>query len=236
VNDAFVRQNWPDGNALGQRIELSSGPREIVGVVASTYEFGVDDEPPPIMYLPALQRAPRSVTLVAKGADVAALNRAVRERVARVDPRLPLYGVSSMRQLVVDVQRGDAIMARLLTIFAGVALLMAVLGVYGVMSYGVTQRVQEVGIRMALGAHAGDVQRLIVRQGSVLTLAGLLGGLVLALAGARFLAAFLYGVSPFDVATFGIVVLALGAAAVAACYFPARRASRVDPLVALRNG
>jgi predicted permease len=236
VNEEFVRQNWPDGNALGQRIELSSGPREIVGVVETTYEWGGDNEPPPIMYLPALQRAPRSFTLVAKADDVALMNRAVRERVARVDPRLPLYDVSSMRQVVAEQERGDSIMARLLAIFAGVALLMAVLGVYGVMSYGVAQRVQEVGIRMALGARAGDVQRLIVRQGSTLTVVGVFIGLLLAVAGARFLAAFLYGVSPFDVATFATVVFALAAAALAACYFPARRASRVDPLIALRSG
>jgi putative ABC transport system permease protein len=236
VNEQFVRENFAEGDGLGQRIQLSSGPREIVGVVANTYEFGPDEEPPAIMYLPALQRAPRSLTIVAQGDDVAALNRAVRERVTRVDPRLPLYDVSSMRQLVVERERGDSIMARLLAIFAGVALLMAVLGVYGVMSYGVTQRTQEVGIRMALGARAGDVQRLIVRQGSVLAIVGLVIGLLLALAGARSLAAFLYGVSPFDLATFVVVVLALGIAALAACYFPARRASRVDPLVALRNG
>ena len=139
-----------------------------------------------------------------------------------------------MRQIIDENSRGDSIMARLLAIFAGVALLMAVLGVYGVMSYGVTQRVQEVGIRMALGAQPGDVRRLIVRQGLVLAVIGLVIGIGLALGVARFLAAFLYGVSPFDAATFGFVSIALGGAALAACYFPARRASRVDPILVLR--
>jgi predicted permease len=235
VNEAFARLNWPEGTALGARIELSSGAREIVGVVRDTYDFGGDDEPPPMMYLPALQRAPRSLTLVASGTDLAVINQGVRQRVAEVDPRLPLFAVSSMAQIIDEQERGDSIMAKLLAVFAGIALLMAVLGVYGVVSYSVTQRVQEVGIRMALGARATDVQRLIVRQGTALASVGLLVGLVLALIGARFLAAFLFGVSPFDLATCAIVTGVLGCSAVVACYLPARRASRVDPLVALRN-
>jgi hypothetical protein len=100
VNEAFARLNWPEGTALGARIELSSGAREIVGVVRDTYDFGGDDEPPPMMYLPALQRAPRSLTLVASGTDLAVINQGVRQRVAEVDPRLPLFAVSSMAQII----------------------------------------------------------------------------------------------------------------------------------------
>lgn len=126
-------------------------------------------------------------------------------------------------------------MTRLLSIFAAMALVLAILGVYGVMAYNVAQRTQEVGVRMAIGAQPPDILRLVVRQGSALAALGIAVGLALALAVSRFLAAFLYGVSPFDPLTFAFVSLALFVAAIVACYLPATRATRVDPVVALRT-
>ncbi|HSJ10779.1 MAG TPA: ABC transporter permease [Longimicrobiales bacterium] len=235
VNEAFVRRHWPGGDSpIGQRIELATGPREIVGVVADTREWGADEEAPAMLYVPVLQRPARSLSIVSRSSDVAAATRAVRAAIASVDPRLPLYGVSTMAENVADAQEANAIMARLLGIFAGIAVLMAVLGVYGVMSYSVAQRTQEVGVRMALGAGGQDIVRLIVRQGSVLALAGIAGGLLGALVVSRFLAAFLFGVSPFDAATFAGVSVILGGAAILACWIPALRATRVDPAIALR--
>jgi putative ABC transport system permease protein len=235
VNQRFERRHWPAGSAIGQRVQLSSSQHEIVGVVADTHEWGASQEPPAMMYLSALQVPAPSMTLVARGPSDELARGWIRTVVGSIDPTLPLYGVSTMRQNVRNAQQPTAILSGMLAIFAGIAVLMAVLGVYGVMSYTVAQRTQEVGIRMALGAESKQVIALLVRQGATLAAFGILGGLVLALIAARFLAAFLFGVSPFDAVTFGGVAAALGAAAVVACWLPARRATRIDPLTALRT-
>jgi putative ABC transport system permease protein len=166
--------------------------------------------------------------------DPAALADALRAEVSALDPELPIYQIATMTEILDREGQGDLIMVRLLTVFAVVALVMALMGVYGVMAYNVAQRTQEVGIRMALGARTDDIVGLIVRRGVLLAGLGLAAGLLLALATARFLAAFLFGLSPFDLPTFAAVTAALGVAALVACYVPARRAARVDPIVALR--
>jgi putative ABC transport system permease protein len=235
VNEAFARRHWPEGGAIGRRIVLSSGPLEIVGVVGDTRDFGPEDEAPPIIYVSALQRGYRELSLVVRSTlDPAAAVAAIRAEVSALDPDLPLYAVSTMPQVIERSLGGDTIMVKLLAVFGAFALVLAILGVYGVMAYSVTQRTQELGIRLALGAQRGDIVRMIVRQAAVLTAIGLACGLVVAFGTARQLSAFLFGVSPFDLGTFLLVPAMLAGAALAAAFLPARRATRIDPVDALR--
>jgi putative ABC transport system permease protein len=236
VNEAFVRRHFADGEAIGRGVVLSTGVREVVGVVGDTRDSGPDSEPEPVMYTPAAQAAQRTLTLALRTTGTpGSVAEPLRHELALLDPRLPLYRTSSMEEIVRAWNEGNIVMARLLGVFAGMALLLAVIGVYGVMAYNVTQRTREVGIRMALGAERRDIVRLIVRQGAALAVAGLVAGLLFALATARFLASFLFGISPFDPLTFAAVTAALAAAALVASWVPARRATRVDPVVALRD-
>jgi predicted permease len=235
VNEAFARRHWPEGEAIGRRIELASGTREIVGVIADTRDFGPDDDAEPSMFIPALQRGYRDLSwAVRTDMETAAAAARIRAEIAALDPELPLFRVSVMPDIIAQNMAGDMIMVKLLGVFALIALVLAVLGVYGVMAYNVTQRTQEMGIRMALGAQRSDIVRMVVRQAAVLAGIGLVGGLAVALGTARFLAAFLHGVSPFDLTTFVLVPLALGTAALVAAIVPARRATRIDPVDALR--
>jgi putative ABC transport system permease protein len=158
----------------------------------------------------------------------------MRQAIAGIDSRLPVFNVRTMQQVIVDSSSDTRFEAELLGIFAGLALLLAAIGIYGVMSYLVAQRTQELGIRMALGAQPLDVLRLVLARGVVLTLAGLAIGLVAAFAITRLLSKLLFGVSATDPVTFLGVAMLLGLVALAACYIPARRATRIDPLVALR--
>jgi putative ABC transport system permease protein len=160
---------------------------------------------------------------------------AVRQEVAAVARDLPPYAMETMQQRVDREMQGDRIMPRLLGIFGVVALALALIGVYGVMAYSVSQRTQELGIRRALGAGGGNIVALVLRQGVVLAAAGAVIGLVLSFASTRALSAFLFGVSAFDPFVFGGVTVTLVGAAMIASLVPARRAVRVDPLVALRN-
>ena len=235
VNEAFVRRHFADGDALGRSVVLASGPREIVGVAADTRDYGPGNEATPMLFLPVAQNMTRALTLAVRTAgEPGAIAGALRTEVAALDPNLPLHRVQSMEEIVRAWNEGDILMAKLLGLFAGMALVLAVIGVYGVMAYNVTQRTREVGIRMALGAGGGDIVGLIVRQGARHAAGGLLAGLVLALATARFLAAFIFGISPFDAVTFIVVTFTLALAALLASWIPARRATRVDPVTALR--
>jgi predicted permease len=236
INQSMAQKEWPDGDPLGQRIILSSGTYEVVGVVADARDFGPDDEAPTTMFVAEYQRGFRGVSLVLRSTgDPAALAPGIRQTVQSLDAGLPAYQVQTLEEMVANEGRGDRVMTKLLAIFGGLALVLAMLGVYGVMSYVVAQRTREVGIRMALGAEAGDIVRLVLRQGSQMTLLGLAIGLLIAFGVTRTLAAFLYGVSTFDLTIFGGVTAALLAAALIAIVIPARRATRVDPLVALRD-
>lgn len=236
VNRAFADLVFPDRSAIGGRIVMTSGEREIVGIVEDTRDFGPEDEPPPMMYLPAGQRTYANMAIVVRSSgDPAALAGPMRAELAALDAGVPLYAVATMRAVFEEETGGDTIMVKLLTLFGAMALVLAVLGVYGVMAYTVSQRVQEVGVRMALGAQGRDIVRLIVRQGAVLAGIGLISGLAIALGTARFLSAFLYGVSPFDLVTFATATLSLLAAALFASWVPAVRAARIDPVDALRS-
>jgi ABC-type lipoprotein release transport system permease subunit len=232
----MAERHWPDGDPIGKEIELSSGRRQIVGVVQTIRDFGPDSPGGPMMYLTTNQRPVRSLTwLIETTSPPAALADAVRAEVRAVDPNLPAYRVVSMQSLVMQAMESETIMAKVMASLAGIALVLAIGGVYGVMAYSVSQRTQEMGIRLALGAQSANVMSMVVRQGAVLAVIGVVSGLAVALAVTRSLTFFLYGVNPFDPVTFGGVAALLLGAAVAATYFPARRAINVDPIVALRS-
>ncbi|HEV8357075.1 MAG TPA: ABC transporter permease [Gemmatimonadales bacterium] len=236
INETLARRHWPTGDPLGHRLVFTSGAYEIVGVVKDVREFGPDDPAPAVAYFSATQYFVRTLRYVVRSAgDPAALIPAVRGQVAATARDLPPYAMITMQQQIDDEMQGDRIMPKLLGIFGVVALLLALIGVYGVMAYSVSQRTQELGIRRALGAAGGDIVGLVLRQGAILAAAGAVIGLGLAFASTKALSAFLFGVSAFDPFIFGGVTVALVGAAVVASLVPARRATRVDPLVALRN-
>jgi putative ABC transport system permease protein len=175
------------------------------------------------------------MSLVVRAADrPAALVESVRAAVLRLDPNLPIYGVTTMADHMAEQRGGDTIMAKIMAVLAAVALVLAVVGVYGVMAYSISQRTREMGIRMALGAQRGTVRALVMRQGTALAAVGIACGVGIALLVTRGLATFLYGVSPFDPVVFGGVALLLLLASLGATWLPARRATQIDPITALR--
>ena len=190
----------------------------------------------PMIYRPVQQEyAPGAALLVRTRGDPSSLIGAVRDRIQTLDRRMPLRGTGTVQQNIEAGLWAPRMGAALLSIFGGLALMLAMIGVYGVMSYSVTQRAQEIGIRMALGAQAGDVLFLVLRQGMALAAGGAAAGVVLALAFGHVVSALLFGVSGRDPLTLVSVTALLAAIALLACYLPARRAARVDPLVALRD-
>ncbi len=236
VNETLARRHWPAGDPLGHRLVVTSGTYEIVGVVKDVREFGPDDPPPALAYFAAPQVVARTLRYVVRSAgDPGTLVPGVRQEVAAIARDLPPYSIETMQKRVDDEMQGEKIMPKLLGVFGVIALALALIGVYGVMAYSVSQRTQELGIRRALGAGRGDIVALVLRQTAFLAGAGAVIGLGLAFASTKALATFLFGVSAFDPAIFGGVTFALVGAAVIACLVPARRATRVDPLVALRN-
>jgi predicted permease len=243
VNEAFARQYFPDRSALGQLLDASHERCEIVGVVGNVKSY-LDQPAPPTMFVPASQAAfgtsqlfegwfPRSV-VVRTSVDPLSLGRAVRDAFAAVDPLVPTGPMRSMEQVMSRSLALRNFMRLLLSVFAGLALLLASVGIYGVISYAVSQRKREIGVRMALGARPRDVLRLILGEGLKLVCAGVVLGIAAALALTKLLATLLYGVSGTDPLIFiGVTALLVGVS-LAACFVPARRAMRVDPIVALR--
>jgi predicted permease len=243
VDEAMARRYWPGEDAIGKQIRFAAtdGPfHRVVGIVDNVkfQELGAEN---PTFYYP-YEQVPGwmgfhagSMTLVIRAAGDPMVNaQPIREMVRGLDPDLPIVWVRTQDDLVAMSVARPRFMMTLLGVFAGVALVLAAVGVYGVMSHGVAQRTGEVGIRVALGAERRDVARLVVRQGMTLALVGVGIGLAAALAATRVLRGFLFEVSPTDPWTFGGVSLVVAAVALLACYVPARRASRVDPIVALR--
>jgi putative ABC transport system permease protein len=247
VSETMARRAWPGEDPLGKRITMgasASGPpppsREVVGVVGDVKHGGLEAEVKEAIYAPYGQVPWPNVTLVARTeADPDATAVAMRAAVRGVSPDQPVYNVRVMEQVVAESVAKPRLYASLLGLFAGLALLLSAMGIYAVMSYTVTQRAHEIGIRMALGARPGDVLRLVVGHGMRLTLVGVAIGLAAAFGLARLLASLsaslLFGVSATDPATFGGIALLLAGVALLACWLPARRAARVDPLVALRT-
>jgi predicted permease len=239
INEALAQHLWPGEDPVGRDIPIpgpggNSGIR-VIGVVGNTHHDGPGQEVESEIFLPYLQ-APGGVMQLAirTAADPESIASAVRREVASVDPEQPITRMAKLEQTLSDSVAPRQFNMLLLVIFAAIALVLATVGVYGVVAYSVSQRTHEVGIRMALGAQRADVLRMVVGQGLQLTLIGVGIGIVGALAVTRFLSSMLFGVKPTDPLTFIAVSLILIAVALAACYIPARRAARVDPMVALR--
>src|SRR6266404_2617248 len=257
INQSFARKFFPNEDPIGQQILLRYDPypvdelrpRQIVGIVGDIKHFGLGEETPPCVYAPFTQQP----AVFPGGAARAHLHKAlvlrtpsgrmsggenlavsVKQALSEIDPNQPVTNIMTLED-VLSASLGDyRFYMELLGIFAGVAVLLAAVGIYGVMSYSVSERTHEIGIRMALGACQTDVLGLVARLGLKLTAIGLAIGVALALGVTRLISTFLYGVKPSDPLTYVAVALALGAIALLACYIPARRAVKVDPLVALR--
>jgi putative ABC transport system permease protein len=228
---------WPQGDPTGKRIRLGDGNwMTIVGVVPSVKNRKLDEDTKPYVYRPASQWVSRNMSLVVRSQnDPSALVPAIRRQVASLDPELPFFDVRTIDQSIARTLTTKRLTNLLLAGFAATALLLALIGIYGVMSLNVGGRTNEFGIRIALGAQAGDVLKLVIGQGIKLAGAGALLGLGGALALTRLMKTLLFGVSATDPLTFGAIALVLLLVAICACWIPARRATQVDPLVALRS-
>jgi putative ABC transport system permease protein len=240
VNATMARRFWTNGDPVGKRIlrEQPSGDEKwitIVGVVADTKLYGLDNPARLEVYYPYRQRPYSDMNLVVRSAvDPSGLTASVRAAVAAIDKDQPIFAVHTMQQLVDDSISTRRLTLVLLGIFSALALLLAAIGIYGVMAYTVALRTQEIGIRMALGAQRRDVLRLVLGQGARIAFFGVAIGLAAAAALARLLSSLLFSVSASDPVTFAAVAVLLVAVALLACYIPARRALRVDPIIALR--
>ena len=241
VSQSLAQRYWPGREAVGQRITLgdpadSAGWMTIVGVVGDVRNEEMGRPSYPQLYLPLAQSPEQSLVILARtSGDPLALTGAVKGALAELDADLPLSDVATLDQRVTDTLARPRVNAGLLSAFAGVALLLAAVGIYGVIAFGVVQRTRELGIRMALGAGTGNLLRLVVGQGMRPVIAGVGLGLAGALAGTRLLRGMLFGVGPTDAMTFLVVTAFLLAVALLASYLPARRAARSDPMIALRN-
>lgn len=238
INEALAREQFPGEDPVGKRLTFDWGgdnDAEIIGVVGDVHEMSLTDPPATAFYRPLTQHPDANLNvLVRTTGDPLALASAVRARVRALDPDLPVASVRTMESVLADATARSRMSSYLLGGFAGLALLLAGIGLYGVIAYGVAQRRGEIGVRVALGANRSSILRLIVRQGMRLTALGLAVGLVGALALSSLLRSLLFGVAATDVATFLVVVLLLGVVALLASYLPASRAAAVDPAVALR--
>jgi putative ABC transport system permease protein len=241
VNEAFVRRFLGGGNPIGQRIVLDqvddkTTTLEVVGVVASSRHETLAAEVQPEFYIPHAQDPSRRMDIVLRtsAVELSGLQAAFRNVVQEYDKDIYIPNLETLEQRIGTTLAQPRFNMMLLGTFAGVAMILAAIGIYGVIAYSVAQRTREIGIRMALGAQRADMLRMILRQSLSIVGIGLAVGLISALAMTRLMATLLYGVSANDVSTYAIVLLLLGGAALLASYFPARRAMQVDPMVALR--
>ncbi|MBX3279537.1 MAG: ABC transporter permease [Acidobacteria bacterium] len=238
INETMARRFWPDGDALGQRIVIRNEPtpREIIGIVGDIKGLGLDKTAEPEMYAPFNQFVIDVMPIVIRVAgDPASLTGAVREQVRAVDPQVAIATLEPMTALVAGTLAERRFTMTLLGLFALIALILAVVGIYGVTSYVVAQRTRDIGIRMALGAQSHEVVRRIIAEGLKPAGAGIILGLCGTLVVTRMIAGLLFGLTPHDPAAFVLVVGLLLLACLLACYFPARRAAKIDPIIALRR-
>jgi putative ABC transport system permease protein len=243
ANSAFARKFWADGNAIGKRISFSANnPKwyEIVGIAGNVKHRGLDIADSPELYIPAFQPPFADGNVPAMYVAVRTVNEpslaagAMRNEVAAIDRDQPVSSLMTMAQRISDSVAPRRFNMFILGLFAALALVLAAIGIYGIMAFSVVQRTHEIGVRMALGASATDVLKLVLRNGLGLALIGIVVGLVAAFAATRVLSSLLYDVSATDPVIFVIDAVLLAVAALLACYIPARRATKVDPLVALR--
>jgi ABC-type antimicrobial peptide transport system, permease component len=242
INQAMAKKYWPGEDAVGKRINFGdSDPAKIkwftiVGVVGDMHHQGLDVDPKPEFYLPHPQRAYRGMILTVRSAqDPRALIPTLRREIQALDPDQPLANVRPLETVASESIAPRRMSVVLLGTFAGIALLLAAVGIYGVISYLVVQRTHEIGVRMALGAQRQDVLQMVVGHALKLVGIGALIGLVLAFLSTRALAALLYSVSAFDLTTFLFVTITLAGVALLASYIPALRATRADPMIALSH-
>lgn len=239
VNQMLARKYFGDENPIGRRFGFggpeTSGQIEIIGVARDAKYTGMREQTEPTVYLPYQQAIPRFATFIVRtSGDPAAMAGTIREAVHEVDGNLPMYDVKTQTRQADDSLAQERLFATLSSFFGVLALLLACVGLYGVMSYGVARRTNEIGIRMALGASATRVTRMVMRETLVVVGVGLVIGLGAALATTRFVVAMLFGLAPTDPVTILTAVLLMVAVAALAGYLPARRAARVDPMIALR--
>jgi predicted permease len=245
VNEAWARKYFPGQDVIGKRLKLGSGNppetpvnawRTIVGVVGDTHDFGLDVQSPPVYYLPQSQLPETEMVVVARtaGPAPAALAQEVRSALAGIDLAQPVDWAQPLVERIDSALAPRRFPLQLLAAFAVLALTLSALGIYGVTSYLVTQRTREIGVRIAIGAQASDVLRMVMRGALRLAVAGAAVGLGAALIGGRVLSSQLYGVSSRDPLTYAAICVVLGGVVLAASWLPARRATRVDPAVALR--
>ena len=245
VNEAFVRHYFPNEDPLGRRLKLSPPARlwrnqrltsfEIVGVVRDVKSAGLQADTEPTYYVPATQAPLQDMTLLVRTTtEPTSIVPALRQTVWSIDPNQPIADVNTMEQIVSDSIGQPRLNMTLMALFGALALILAAVGIYGLLSYAVTQRTREMGIRMALGAQVSDVLGLVLKQGMALALIGEALGLAGAFALTRLIRGLLLGVTPTDATTFIAVIGVLTTIALLACYLPARRATKVDPLTALR--
>jgi putative ABC transport system permease protein len=253
INETMAPRYWPGENPLGKRIaldletmkfypdrpptfDIAGGMREIVGVVRDVRHNSLRTSAVPEMYIPYLQKPAANMTLVVRTAgDPAALTVLAREAIRAVDPNQPVSHIETLSNLVSASVAQPRVSSLLLSSFAIVAVAFAVIGVYGLLSYSVAQRTPELGIRLALGGQPHDILRMILADGFRLVLVGIVLGVPAAIAAATALRSLLFGVAPADIPTISAAVVLMLAVGVTACYVPARRATRVDPLSALRT-
>jgi putative ABC transport system permease protein len=240
VNRALADRLWPRGDAVGKRLKFggasgSSPWRQIVGIVGDVKHRALDSEPEMVVYLPDSQSYPGTYTFAMRTAGAEPDLAAVQAAIASVDPNQAVFRVQTMHRSIARSTWLRALAASLLTGFASLALLLAAIGIYGVLSHAVTQRAREIGVRLALGAQVADVMRLVLRQGLSIVVGGLVSGLVLVVFVAKTIAGLLFRVEPLDTATFAVVCALLLTVALVACYLPARRAAHTGLNAVLRR-
>jgi putative ABC transport system permease protein len=239
INEALARKHFPDEDPIGRRLDVAMfeapQPAEIIGVVGNVRYDSLIDESPPAVYFPHPDLTYPFMTLVIRtDGEPAAIAPAVQREIRALDPNQPVSDVRTMNQVMADWVSRSRFNTLLLGLFAGLATLLSAVGIFGVMNYSVALRTREIGLRLAIGAQPRQVLMLVLRQGLVLTVIGVVLGLVAAFALTRLLSGLLFGVAAVDVTTFTTISLLLIAVSLLACYLPARRAMRIDPLSALR--
>jgi putative ABC transport system permease protein len=240
VNDALARRLWRGRDPIGKRFKFGEAGGEwmvVVGVVGDMRRQGLEQEPTPQIFEPMAQDPPRLATLLVRTSidDPLKMSGTIRAVVRRVEKYAPLYGVTTLENRLGTFLTERRFQTSLLIVFSVIALLMAAIGIYGLIQYSVTMRTQEIGVRIAVGARAGEIFRMVIRDGLKLSLTGLVFGLLGAFGAGRVGSSLLYSVTATDPLTFIAVSLLLIAVAMAACYFPARRAMKIEPVVALRQ-
>jgi predicted permease len=237
VNQEFARRFLPNRNVIGHKVHGWGEWFTIVGVAKDSKYHRVTENPQPYFYISIRQifRPEYGLTFhVRTAGSVNEAIAAVRREAASVDPAITIFDAEPMSEYISASLYGAKISANLLTLLSAIGLLLAAMGLYGVMAYSVAQRTREFGVRVAMGAKPRDIMRLILRESSMLTICGMVAGLILAALSTRLVADAIYGISPLDPLTYGAVVLVLAAVGFAASYVPAHRAAKVDPMVALR--